>query len=187
MSSRVFVVRLRRLAHGVSLTASKEAAELFATGAGASASNAINIVDENSVEVDIEDLDADKMLEVNSAIAVEKEIAADTIGTIFAATGMHFLDYVEQCTLELVTLLPHYYEGIRKSATDSLLEIIRTFYKLSEPTDWVPGREVVSVFEKCCVLGIVLIVGVEGSSSPEGQGPHQPCSSAAVGHVRDRG
>lgn len=85
------------------------------------------------------------MLEVNSAIAVEKEIAADTIGTIFAATGVFFLEYVEQCTLELVTLLPHYYEGIRKSATDSLLEIIRTFYKLSEPVEWQPGADAVSL------------------------------------------
>lgn len=85
----------------------------------------------------------DKMLEVNSAIAVEKEIAADTIGTIFEATGGHFLPYVEQCALELVTLLPHYYEGIRKAATESLLIIIKTFYKLSDPQDWQPGAAVV--------------------------------------------
>lgn len=82
---------------------------------------------------------SDKLFEVNSAIAVEKEIAADTIGTIFAATGQPFLQYVEQCVLELINLLPHYYEGIRKSATDSILEIIRTFYKLSDPQDWRPG------------------------------------------------
>ena len=99
----------------------KEDAELFASGSGASASNAINVTDENAVDIDIDDIDPEKILEVNSAIAVEKEIAADTIGTIFAATGLNFIEYVEQCTLELVTLLPHYYEGIRKSATDSLL------------------------------------------------------------------
>lgn len=78
-------------------------------------------------------------MDVNSAIAVEKEIAADTIGTLFAATQAHFLPFVEQCTLELVALLPHYYEGIRKSATDSLLEIVRTFYELSNHEEWVPG------------------------------------------------
>lgn len=85
------------------------------------------------------------MLEVNSAIAVEKEIAADTLGTIFAATRNHFLPYVEQSTLELVQLLPHYYEGIRKSATDSLLEIIRTFYELSDHQGWQPSATVVSI------------------------------------------
>jgi hypothetical protein len=86
------------------------------------------------------------MLDVNSAIAVEKEIAADTIGTVFAATRNHFLPFVEQCTLELVQLLPHYYEGIRKSATDSLLEIVRTFYELSDHQEWLPGAKVVSDF-----------------------------------------
>lgn len=91
----------------------------------------------------MEDIDVDKMLDVNSAIAVEKEIAADTIGTLFAATRSHFLPYVEQCTLELVQLLPHYYEGIRKSATDSLLEIVRVFYELSDHQDWQPGAKVV--------------------------------------------
>jgi len=91
----------------------------------------------------MEDVDVDKMLDVNSAIAVEKEIAADTIGTIFGATRSHFLPYVEQCTLELVQLLPHYYEGIRKSATDSLLEIVRVFYELSDHQEWQPGAKVV--------------------------------------------
>ena len=82
------------------------------------------------------------MLEVNSAIAVEKEIAADTIGTLFAATRNHFFPYVEPSALELVNLLDHYYEGIRKSATDSLLEIVRTFYELSGAPDFVPGAVV---------------------------------------------
>jgi hypothetical protein len=90
-------------------------------------------------------VDIDKMLDVNSAIAVEKEIAADTIGTLFAATRNHFFPYVEQCTLALVQLLPHYYEGIRKSATESLLEIVRTFYELSDHNEWQPGAKVVSV------------------------------------------
>jgi len=94
--------------------------------------------------VDIEDLELDKMFEVNSAVAVEKEIAADTMATLFSATKAHFFPYVEQATLELVGLLPHYYEGIRKAATSSLLEIIRTFYDLSEPAEWQPGGAVVS-------------------------------------------
>jgi hypothetical protein len=99
---------------------------------------------DESADIDVEDLDVDKMLEVNSAIAVEKEIAADTMGTIFAATKNHFLPYLETCTLTLVELLEHYYEGIRKSATDSLLEFVRSFYELSTPADWTPGLNVVS-------------------------------------------
>lgn len=114
-----------------------DAASAFASGS--SPSNAIAISD----GVELEDIDVDKMLDVNSAIAVEKEIAADTIGTLFAATKGHFFPFVEQCALELVALLPHYYEGIRKSATDSLLEIVRTFYDLSDHEEWQPGAVVV--------------------------------------------
>ena len=84
-------------------------------------------------------LDIDKLLDVNSTFCIEKEIAADTIGTIFAATRDHFLPYIEQCTLELINQLPHYYDGIRKSSTDSLLEIARTFYELSGPPEWEAG------------------------------------------------
>lgn len=118
-----------------------------AFNSGLSASNAINVTDEvdaNGMPVaEVEDVDLDKLLDVNSAIAVEKEIAADTIGTLFNATQAHFLPYVEQCTLELVKLLAHYYEGIRKSALDSLLEIVRTFYDLSDHQDWEAGATVV--------------------------------------------
>uniref|UniRef100_A0A8H7XV39 Importin N-terminal domain-containing protein n=1 Tax=Psilocybe cubensis TaxID=181762 RepID=A0A8H7XV39_PSICU len=118
-----------------------DAASAFASGS--SPANAISVSEEldanGNPSVEIEDLDLDKMMDVNSAIAVEKEIAADTIGTLFAATQLHFLPYVESCTLELIALLPHYYEGIRKSATDSLLEIVRTFYDLSEHDEWIPG------------------------------------------------
>ena len=124
-----------------------ETAAAFASGS--SPSNAINIIDDtdaNGVAEGEEDVDLDKLLDVNSAIAVEKEIAADTIGTLFTSTGAHFLPFVESCTLELVSLLPHYYEGIRKSATDSLLQIIRTFYELSDPAEWQPGLVVVITF-----------------------------------------
>ena len=124
-----------------------EVAAAFASGS--SPSNAIAVSDDIDINgnpsIEIEDVDIDKMLDVNSAIAVEKEIAADTIGTLFAATRNHFFPYVEQCTLELVQLLPHYYEGIRKSASDSLLEIVRTFYELSDHHEWQPGIKVVSV------------------------------------------
>lgn len=117
-----------------------EASVAFASGS--SPASAITVGDEDAngnISIELEDTDVDKLMEVNSALAVEKEIAADTIGTLFAATQSHFLPFVEPCVLELVALLPHYYEGIRKSATDSLLEIVRTFYDLSDHTEWVSG------------------------------------------------
>ena len=77
-----------------------DAQDLFTSGASSST--------KPEGEIDIEELDDEKLLDVSSAIAVEKEIAADTIGTIFSATRTAFLPYVEQCTLELVSLLSHY-------------------------------------------------------------------------------
>ncbi|KAF9525156.1 armadillo-type protein [Crepidotus variabilis] len=114
-----------------------DAASAFSSGSSPVGPATVDADGDASIE--IEDLDLDKMMDVNSAIAVEKEIAADTIGTLFAATQTHFLPFVEACTLELISLLPHYYEGIRKSSTDSLLEIIRTFYDLSNPEEWNAG------------------------------------------------
>ncbi|KAL0953706.1 hypothetical protein HGRIS_004898 [Hohenbuehelia grisea] len=118
-----------------------EASAAFASGS--SPANAISVMDEvdanGNASIELEDIDVGQMVDVNSAIAVEKEIAADTIGTLFASTRNHFLPYVEQCTVELIDLLDHYYQGIRKSATDSLLEIVRTFYDLSEHQEWQPG------------------------------------------------
>ncbi|KAI6149260.1 ARM repeat-containing protein [Pisolithus tinctorius] len=126
--------------HGEDKDSEALSADAAAFASGASASSPIAVLDsDGNIEAEMEDIDVDKMLEVNSAIAVEKEIAADTIGALFLATRGHFLPYVEQCVVELVSLLTHYYEGIRKSATESLLEIVRTFYELSEPQEWQPG------------------------------------------------
>ncbi|TFK71348.1 ARM repeat-containing protein [Pluteus cervinus] len=133
----------KQLEHGEEGLSLSIAEASSAFNSGSSPSSAIPITDDNGdTSIELEDIDLDKVMDVNSAIAVEKEIAADTIGTLFAATKSHFFPYVEPCTLELVSLLPHYYEGIRKAATESLLEVVRTFYDLSEPADWEPGAVV---------------------------------------------
>lgn len=107
---------------------------------------------------DVIDVDESVDLDgVNSAIAIEKEIAADTIGTLFASTQIHFLAFVEPCTLQLIQLLSHYYEGIRKSAIDSLLEIVRTFYDISDHEAWVPGANVVSEVDIGSYNGLLIV------------------------------
>lgn len=115
----------------------------FVTGTGETPSEAISILDDKAQQI-IEDLDVDKLLEVNSSIAVEKEIAADTFGALFEHTKEHFLPYLENTTVEMTNMLKHYYEGIRKAATESLLQYVRTFYELSKPDEWVAGAKVVS-------------------------------------------
>ncbi|KAJ7588105.1 ARM repeat-containing protein [Mycena floridula] len=122
------------------------ASSAFSTSAGGSPSNAISVSEgdlESTMDgTELEDIDLDKWQDINSAIAVEKEIAADTIGALFAATGNHFFPYVEQSCIQLVTLLSHYYEGIRKSSLTSLLELVRTFYELGSYPEWTPGAVV---------------------------------------------
>lgn len=110
---------------------------VVASPTGATAQSAIAVSNGPKVDVDdAESVDVDKLLEVNSAIAVEKEIAADTVGIVFEDTGHYFLPYVEHTVVELVDLLSHYYEGTRKSSTESILQLVRTFYKLSDPQEW---------------------------------------------------
>ncbi|THG94520.1 hypothetical protein EW026_g6967 [Hermanssonia centrifuga] len=126
---------LKQAEHGEELSLSNgEAAASFASGS--SPATAISIEDSEEI------VDIDKLLDVNSTICIEKEIAADTIGGLFANTGAHFLPYVEESTVELVAQLSHYYDGIRKSASDSLLDIVRTLYEQSNPPEWQPGQAV---------------------------------------------
>jgi hypothetical protein len=128
----------------------------------------------DSESIDIEDVDEEKELAVNSAIAVEKEIAADTIGTVFMYTRNHFLPYVEPCVHELVELLSHYYEGIRKSAVTSLFAVIQTFYELSSPAEWIPGKQVVSIGSRLST-GILTSVLIANTTAPERQRPNFAC------------
>lgn len=116
----------------------RQAAEAFASGVGAS-----QIADEEE-EIDETDLDALEAMfaRVNSAVAIEKEVAADTIGELFNATKSAFLPYVEETMQVLIDLLDHYYEGIRKAAVGALFQYIKTFYELSTPQEWVPGAQV---------------------------------------------
>lgn len=108
-----------------------------AIGEGDSSQNPIEITDNKAIDLD--DLDGDPFTKVNSAIAIEKEIAADVLGGIFASTKEHFLPYLEETALALQGLISHYYEGIRKAAVQSIFTYIVTLNELSAPHPWVAG------------------------------------------------
>lgn len=84
-------------------------------------------------------MDTGQLMRVNSAIAIEKEIAVDTLGDLFVATKGHFLTYIEPCTMAVVKSVGHYYEGIRKSAITTLIKFIVTFHEIGDPPQWTPG------------------------------------------------
>lgn len=95
--------------------------------------------DENDEDfVDLEEFN-DAFLNVSTAVAVEKEVAADSLGELFNHTRSAFLPYVAQATEELIPLTSHFYQGIRKSAIATLFTFINTLYDLSNPQPWVPG------------------------------------------------
>ena len=122
-------------------TSLNAAVEGFSTGAGSSkvAGDGEEDIEE---ETDLDALD-DMFSKVNSAVAIEKEVAADTIGELFAAIKQPFMPYVEETVQVLIDLLEHYYEGIRKAAVGALFSFLKTIYELSDPTEWVPGGVVV--------------------------------------------
>ncbi|ORX39229.1 armadillo-type protein [Kockovaella imperatae] len=114
-------------------------AEAFASGSSRILDE--DITGEDDGETDINALDA-MFAKVNSAVAIEKEVATDTIGELFTATKEAFMPYIEETVQILIDLLDHYYEGIRKSAVGSLFAFIKTIYDLSDPQEWIPGAVV---------------------------------------------
>jgi hypothetical protein len=94
-------------------------------------------------ETDLDDLEA-LFSKVNSAVAIEKEVAADTIGELYAYTKQAFGPYIQETVGVLIELLDHYYEGIRKSAMGALFVFVKTTYELSDPQEWQQGAQVVS-------------------------------------------
>ncbi|WVN87970.1 uncharacterized protein L203_103167 [Cryptococcus depauperatus CBS 7841] len=120
----------------------KQLAEAFSMAAGSSKAGADSTnPTEDEDDVNLNDLD-EMFSKVNSAIAIEKEVAADTIGELFAATKSAFMPYVEETVKILIDLLDHYYEGIRKSAVGALFQYVKTMYELSEAPEWRPGAKI---------------------------------------------
>ncbi|KAI7878296.1 ARM repeat-containing protein [Lichtheimia hyalospora FSU 10163] len=97
-------------------------------------------IDLTSSNIESDDDDDDfGALAFNSAVADEKEFAADALGELFENTQSHFLPYVESSIQELNQLSFHISDGVRKAVVGSLFAFVRTFYTISNPDEWVPG------------------------------------------------
>ncbi|KAF9156890.1 hypothetical protein BGX20_004147, partial [Mortierella sp. AD010] len=107
-------------------------------------------LDENTTHVDQENEDGDEDEDANeesnyvfrSAVADEKEVAADTIGEFFQHTRSAFLPYVESSVKELINLTTHMSDGVRKASCGALFNFLRTFYRLSNSEEWKAGLPV---------------------------------------------
>ncbi|KAK3844617.1 MAG: armadillo-type protein [Linnemannia gamsii] len=119
---------------------------------------------ENEVE-DLDELDGDEGEDdsyvFKSAIADEKEVAADTIGELFQYTEAAFLPYVELTVSKLLELTTHLADGVRKASCRSLFNFLRAFYKLSTPQEWKAGLPVsVPLHENLAQLNTLIMPAI---------------------------
>ncbi|MDI1489575.1 MAG: hypothetical protein OHK93_000772 [Ramalina farinacea] len=103
---------------------------------------------------DIEDLDVDELadasddddewdddLEVISAVAQEKEIAAEVLGEILTHATKDYLPYMEKTIEAVLPLVEHEYEGLQKAALSTLFRAYAAVWELQpdEISKWKPG------------------------------------------------
>jgi hypothetical protein len=125
----------------------QQALAAFNTGAG---SGSVSLDEEEDDEDEYEDLDG--LMNINSEVAIEKEISAEVLGQIFEATREAFVPFLEESVNCLLRLLLHYYEGIRKAAVSSLFTTIKTYYEMSNPADWSEGNQVIPFHQNVAQL-----------------------------------
>ncbi|KAF2679788.1 ARM repeat-containing protein [Lentithecium fluviatile CBS 122367] len=77
-----------------------------------------------------------------SAVAMEKEIAAEVYGDIITHTRREYLPYLESTVEKLLALVEHSYEGIRKAAIGTLWRTYACLWGMAEGdgmAKWKPG------------------------------------------------
>ncbi|KAF2009673.1 ARM repeat-containing protein [Aaosphaeria arxii CBS 175.79] len=77
-----------------------------------------------------------------TAIAMEKEIAAEVYGDIITHTRREYLPYLESTVTKLLELVEHSYEGIRKAAIGTLWRTYACIWGMAEGdgmAKWTPG------------------------------------------------
>ena len=105
--------------------------------------DAKRLLDGNDDGFESDDDDESVELNVNSALQLEKEIAADSLGEIFINVKSGFLPYLQTATEQLLELADTFYDGARKSALSSLWRFVVTLGELQITETWQPGLPLV--------------------------------------------
>lgn len=76
-----------------------------------------------------------------TAVAMEKEIAVEVVGEVLSNAGDKALPYFQSCLEEVLPLVDHNYEGVRKAAICSIWRSYASLFLLSEKntSKWQPG------------------------------------------------
>jgi importin-4 len=102
--------------------------------------------DFEDIDEDIDSDDEEALFSASTAIAIEKECAADAITEMFSNIKTPFLPYVEAAVTALIPGLQHqWHDGIRKSSVAALLGFMTTFHEMSEGPKWEKGTAGVSL------------------------------------------
>jgi hypothetical protein len=89
-------------------------------------------------------MDDDEWDDINTvtAVAMEKEIAAEVYGDIITHVRREYLPYMEETVKKLLELVDHSYEGIRKAALGTLWRTYACLWGMAEGDGmgkWKPG------------------------------------------------
>lgn len=98
-------------------------------------------LNEAAMEEDDDEEDWDD-LEGVSAVALEKEIAAEVFGDIITHTRREYIPYLEATVTKLLELVDHSYEGVRKAAIGTLWRTFACLFGMAEGDGmgkWKPG------------------------------------------------
>ncbi|GAM83359.1 hypothetical protein ANO11243_013460 [Dothideomycetidae sp. 11243] len=101
--------------------------------------------DDEDGGIDMDDLDEDEWDDLGAvtAVAMEKEIAVEVVGEVLSNTGDKALPYFQKCLEEVLPLVEHSYEGVRKAAVCSIWRSYASLFLLSEAGEgkpkWQPG------------------------------------------------
>lgn len=93
---------------------------------------------------DMEDGDGDDWddLTTVTAVALEKEIAAEVLGDVLSHTRKNFVPYFEKTIETIMPLVEHPYEGVRKAGISTLWRAYACLWALMEDhtgQKWTPG------------------------------------------------
>jgi hypothetical protein len=104
------------------------------------------VTDDDDDDSDLNEaaMDSDEWDDIGgvTAIAMEKEIAAEVFGDIITHTRQKYVPYLENTVTKLLELVDHAYEGIRKAALGTLWRTYACLFQMAEKDGmqkWAPG------------------------------------------------
>lgn len=115
---------------------------------GLEGSTKISLSNPGELDIPIDDEDYEdeddlwEELDSVNALALEKEVAAETLGEILSNCKRGFVPYLSKVVSILASKTEHPYEGVRGNAIGTLYRAYATFFQLSEEesnTKWEPG------------------------------------------------